>query len=111
MTLESSYQQCQDGFGAVMSNRLNDEGVAFTNAYLGGNKIKGTRIIFVNGDVDPWHALSVFNQSEFDPYQPAVFIAGTAHCRNMYAPSANDPAPLVAARGEINGFLESFLAM
>ena len=43
--------RCQDGFGNVMSNQLNDAGVAFSNAYLGGQGIKGTRIIFVNGDV------------------------------------------------------------
>jgi len=114
MTLESSYQQCQDGFGAVVSNALNDQGIAFTNAYLGGQGIKGSRIIFVNGDVDPWHSLSVFpgdNVTTLDPLQPTVFIPGGSHCSNMGTPSDNDPPALIAAHAEIDAFLASFLAM
>ena len=114
MTLESSYAQCQDGFGDVMSNQLNDAGVAFTNAYLGGQRIAGSRIIFVNGDVDPWHALSVYpgnNVTSFDPLQPTVFIPGGSHCSNMGTPSDSDPPALVAAHAEIDGFLSQFLAL
>jgi serine protease 16 len=110
MTLESSYKQCQDGFGAVISNEVNDYGVSQSNYLLGGNQIKGTRIIFANGDVDPWHYLSVYNQTNMDPRQPAVFIQGTAHCRNMYTPQPNDPLPLVSARGAINAYIAEFLA-
>jgi serine protease 16 len=114
MTLESSYQQCQDGFGAVVSNVLNDAGIAFTNAFMGGQRIKGSRIIFANGDVDPWHSLSVFpgnNVTTFDPLQPTVFIPGGSHCSNMGTPSDSDPPALIAAHAEIDGFLASFLAM
>jgi hypothetical protein len=110
MTLESSYKQCQDGFGDVISQDINDYGVAQSNYLYGGNQIKGTRIIFANGNVDPWHYLSVYNQSTMDPRQPAVFIDGTAHCRNMYTPSPNDPEPLVAARGAINAYIADFLS-
>jgi serine protease 16 len=110
MTLEGSYAQCQDGFGNIISNQLNDAGVAFTNAYLGGQGIKGTRIVFVNGDVDPWHWLSVYNASTFDPMQPVVFIPGGSHCSNMGTPSDNDPPALIAAHAEIDGFIAQFLA-
>ena len=110
MTLEGSYAQCQDGFGNIISNQLNDAGVAFTNAYLGGQDIKGTRIVFVNGDVDPWHWLSVYNASTFDPNQPVVFIPGGSHCSNMGTPSDNDPPALIAAHAEIDGFIAQFLA-
>ena len=110
MTLESSYAQCQDGFGNEVTNQLNDAGVAFTNAYLGGQDIKGTRIIFVNGDVDPWHFLSVYNQTAIDPAQPAVLIPGGSHCSQMGTPSDSDPPALIAAHAEINAFLAQFLA-
>ncbi len=33
--------------------------VAYTNAYYGGNAPAGSRILFPNGNVDPWHGLGV----------------------------------------------------
>ena len=52
----------------------------FTNEMYGSNDPQGTRILFVNGDVDPWHALGVL--SNIGDKEPALFIRGTAHCRN-----------------------------
>ena len=109
MTLEGSYAQCQDGFGNQVTNQLNDAGVAFTNAYMGGQDIAGSRIVFANGDVDPWHWLSVYNVSTEDPQQPVVFIPGGSHCSNMGTPSDSDPPALIAAHAEINGFLNAFM--
>jgi serine protease 16 len=81
MTLDSNTQQCVDAFGPEVSRFLNTRTTRFTNAYMGGQAIASSRIIFVNGNVDPWHALSLWNSSS--PVQPSVFIDGTAHCRNM----------------------------
>lgn len=81
MTLDSNTQQCQDAFGPEVSRFLNMRTTRFTNAYMGGQAISSSRIVFVNGNVDPWHALSLYNSTQ--PEQPSVFIDGTAHCRNM----------------------------
>jgi len=67
-----------------------------------GNRFIGeANITFPNGNSDPWHALGVVNttdgfyQSCTDgPCTPQhlqtsdrlVFMDGTAHCRDMYAP-------------------------
>ena len=59
---------------------------------------------------DPWHFLSVYNASTFDPMQPSVFIPGGSHCSNMGTPSDSDPPALIAAHAEIDGFLAQFLA-
>ena len=53
----------------------------FTNDYYGANQPSGTRIVFVNGSVDPWHALSVLR--DLSKTETAIYIPGTAHCANM----------------------------
>lgn len=108
MTLDSNTQQCQDAFGEEVSRNLNVRTTRFTNAYTGGNQIASSRCIYANGDVDPWHALSVYNSTS--PQQPSVYIAGTAHCRNMYPARESDPEPLKQARIKINALLAGFMA-
>jgi hypothetical protein len=108
MTLDSNTQQCQDAFGEEISRSLNVRTTGFTNAYLGGVGIQSSRIVFCNGNVDPWAALSLYNSTS--PEQPSVFINGTAHCRNMYPSRDTDPEPLKEARIKINALLAGFMA-
>lgn len=73
--------------------------VAFENAYYGGDKPKGTKIVFVNGSIDPWHALSVLtNQSATEL---SIFIPGTSHCANMGSDQPSDPPALRQARQKV----------
>ncbi len=44
--------------------------------------MSGTNIVFPNGDIDPWHALSVLQN--LSPSVTAILIHGTAHCADMY---------------------------
>ncbi len=60
----------------------------------------GTNIVFPNGSIDPWHALSITTQQEGSSVK-ALFINGTAHCANMYPPRASDPQELKEARMDI----------
>ena len=112
MTLDSNTQQCQDAFGPQISRALNADRTRLTNAYTGGARIATSNVIFVNGNIDPWHALSVYNSSKGTngPLVSSVFIQGTAHCRNMYASRDTDPQPLKDARVEINALLAEIMA-
>jgi hypothetical protein len=51
-------QQCTDIFGPKFTDNLLERGINFTNEYYGAEKFSGTRVLFVNGAIDPWHALS-----------------------------------------------------
>lgn len=83
------------------------DNVAFTNDYYGGNKPKGTRIVFVNGSIDPWHALSVLkDQSDSET---AIYIKGTAHCADMGTSKSNDTQPLKDARQMISQQIGTWL--
>lgn len=73
------------------------------NQMYGDVHIEGTNIIFPAGTIDPWHALGVtnytapLNQASENP----LYILGTAHCNDLYAPANSDPASLVYARSVI----------
>lgn len=76
------------------------QGVAFTNSDYGGKTPNGSKIVFVNGSIDPWHALSVL--TDLSTSEVAIFIPGTSHCANMYSYSPEDPPALTAARKEVS---------
>lgn len=83
------------------------EKVAFTNAYYGGKTPKGSKIVFVNGSIDPWHALSVLtNQTATEV---AIFINGTSHCANMLPDSPDDLPALREARKQVAAIIGEWL--
>lgn len=71
--LSFSLQQCEDIYGISGPN------VNWTNSMYGGQKIKGMNIVFTNGDIDPWHALSVLPGMEPSVSVEAILVHGTAH--------------------------------
>lgn len=82
--------------------------VRFTNDYYGSNNTQQSKIIFVNGSIDPWHWLSILkNEPVFDIY--GVYIEGTAHCANMLPEEESDPVALKMARKEISSLVSKFL--
>ena len=78
-----------------------------TNKFYGGRNVTGTNIVFPNGSIDPWHALSILE--DIGSSVKAVFITGTAHCANMYPPRDADLAALTSARAEITNIIGTWL--
>ena len=113
MTLDSSFQQCVDGFDVRMSKDVNVAAVNATNAYMGAKRIvNGTsRVLFVNGGVDPWHTLSVNIPDVTTPANAAVFMPASSHCRAMSSSNADDPAEVKAARAASAAVLADWLAI
>ncbi|KAL9952175.1 hypothetical protein ACROYT_G039390 [Oculina patagonica] len=73
--------------------------VAFTNAYYGGDRPKGSRIVFVNGSIDPWHALSVLTNQGTS--ELSIYIPGTSHCADMNSDQPSDRPALHQARQKV----------
>lgn len=48
--------------------------VAWTNANYGAKNIEVSRVVFVHGSVDPWHALGIIKTQDNDA--PAIYIEG-----------------------------------
>lgn len=86
--------------------------VVSTNINYGGLDIGGSDITFPSGNVDPWHVLAVQNTTSLAHAQRAkrVFIHGTAHCADMYAPKANDSSAMQWAHREISTSIASYLS-
>ena len=59
--LNFSVQQCQDIFGPKFDQSAIEEGIKWTEIYYGGRNISEDtkNIVFPNGSIDPWHALSI----------------------------------------------------
>uniref|UniRef100_UPI00398E61FE thymus-specific serine protease n=1 Tax=Pristiophorus japonicus TaxID=55135 RepID=UPI00398E61FE len=93
--LSYKLQQCMDLFGPAFNDTVVADAVQHTNENYGGINIKGSRIIFPNGSMDPWHILGVTKNHK------AIYIQGTAHCADMYPENQNDLPQLKQARKEI----------
>jgi hypothetical protein len=49
-------------------------GVKRTNTMYGGLQLQATRVVFVHGSIDPWHALGITRTIKQD--SPAIYIRG-----------------------------------
>jgi hypothetical protein len=69
-----------------------------------------SRILWVNGGVDPWHFLSLLPQENQNPANAAIVIPSGAHCRAMQPSRDSDPADVKAARLAAAAVLDGWLA-
>lgn len=97
---------CTEVFG-IKSEDVSSA-VDHTNTFYGGRNVTGTNIVFPNGSIDPWHALSIVQ--DIGSTVKALLIHGTAHCANMYPPRDSDPEELTEARTTISKLLGQWLA-
>lgn len=85
---------------------------SWVNQKYGEVLIAGTNIALVSGTIDPWHALGVTNATASllpQPTEHSVFIQGTAHCNDLYAPASSDPQSLTNAREQIADLVSQWL--
>jgi hypothetical protein len=101
-------KQCKDIFGDAFTEALLDDSVKNTNINYGGYDYEGSRVVFVNGQIDPWHALG-FTAQPPNSNTNTIFIKGTAHCSDMYPSGENDLPELVQAREKITNLLNAWL--
>ena len=78
-----STQQCADIYGSSFSEASIQSSVDWSNAYYGGYNISESRVVFVNGDIDPWHALGI--TWDLNAQSPAILIKGEYTRRSLSA--------------------------
>ncbi|XP_022106762.1 thymus-specific serine protease-like isoform X1 [Acanthaster planci] len=83
------------------------EQVNFTNAYYGADHPRGSRVVFVDGTIDPWHALSVLTNLPED--LKSIFMKGTSHCADMAPYNPDDTPALKAGRLAIEKVVSDWL--
>lgn len=103
LTLKYSQDICNDAFGISVDPQTN-----YMNARYGGLTIGGKRIFFTNGNIDPWHSLSVITKLK-DPSNPVIFMKGTSHCADSNPAHKDDPVDLKDARVTIQNVLDQWV--
>ncbi|XP_033217325.1 putative serine protease K12H4.7 [Belonocnema kinseyi] len=103
LTIEYFNQLCGDVFGEGYDKILLDKGVRRTNVMYGGKLPDVKNVLFVNGNIDPWHALSVLN--DLNESSPSILIDGSSHCMDLQNDNPNDVPELTKARIKIRNII------
>lgn len=108
LNLDFYRKMCSVAFNGWKS----DPQVGWINQMYGDIHIDGTNIVFPSGTIDPWHALGVSNTTAALPEESErkIYIEGTAHCNDLYAPANSDPQSLTDARQIIANQVKAWLA-
>ncbi len=96
VTLESSLKYCQSEYG--LSNASVAANVAYSDVYYGADHPAGDRVFWVNGQIDPWGALSVLKPSDGFP---TLMVQGASHHAWTHPFNKDDSIYLTAAREAI----------
>mmetsp|Transcript_14044 Transcript_14044/g.32560 ORF Transcript_14044/g.32560 Transcript_14044/m.32560 type:complete len:537 (+) Transcript_14044:31-1641(+) len=105
-TLGSYYALCSLAFG--INGTTTEARVAATNQEFGGLEPGASRILFVNGDIDPWHALSPLTPR---PGLPAFVVRGASHHFWTHPARPTDSPEVVMARKRIAMAVDRWLSM
>ncbi|XP_064138175.1 thymus-specific serine protease [Loxodonta africana] len=105
--LPSQLGLCEQVFGLSASSVA--QAIAQTNSYYGGQTPRATQVLFVNGDADPWHVLSV--TQSLGPFESAVLIPNASHCLDMATERPSDSPSLRLARQKIFQQLQTWLTL
>ncbi|TKC33958.1 hypothetical protein EI555_011267 [Monodon monoceros] len=92
--LPSQLELCEQVFGFSAASIA--QAVSQTNSYYGGQTPGATQVLFVNGDVDPWHVLSI--TQPLGPSESALLIPNASHCLDMAPERPSDSPSLRLAR-------------
>jgi len=106
VTLDAMDSFCKDEFGieqAQIAASIDD-----TNAFYGGDKPSGSCVLYPNGEVDPWHSLSVLSPPGNGI--EVLMVPGASHHAWTHPSDPSDQPSVVAARATIRQTVTTFLA-
>jgi serine protease 16 len=96
-TLSVDYDICLQAFG--VTKQQVDYQIQHTNTVYGGSNIQGTRIMFPNGQIDPWQANGVLTPP--NAQEPTLLVEGASHHFWTHPSLPTDPPAVRNARTKI----------
>ena len=105
--LSASLEDCRIAFGDDARDGVM-RAIEATNEAFGGVTPAATRLLFVNGEIDPWRAASVTNSPSSGI--EVLFVPGASHHAWTHPERANDSHALIAARQSIHATVTRWLA-
>merc|ERR1711871_991030 len=103
--VESNFELCAAIYDDGSHQSMQEQGkrttkaIAFSNLWSGADKPAGSRVLYVNGEVDPWHANSVLTAPSVD--EPILMVPGASHHFWTHQPQPTDEQPILDARKSI----------
>lgn len=94
-----------DTFGPTFNRTFIERAIESTNGNYGGWNVSLSKVLFVNGQLDPWHALSV--TQTLSPTVQAILIPEATHCADYGLPYTE---AIEAAQKKIAAVIGQFLA-
>ena len=73
-TLQVDYDICESAFG-ISSDEVQAQ-IAYTRSLYGAENIQGSRIMYPNGQIDPWSALGILKTPAGSSEQPTLWVEG-----------------------------------
>ncbi|XP_041975520.1 putative serine protease K12H4.7 [Aricia agestis] len=98
---------CEALFGAGFDEARVDAGVEAANALYGGRAPNVSRVVFSNGDMDPWSSLGVLEDVSYEA--PAVLVPRASHCRDLFSDGPVDHEELKQARMHIKYLIKTWI--
>ncbi|KAL7564466.1 hypothetical protein ACA910_001560 [Epithemia clementina (nom. ined.)] len=102
-SVQQDLEVCRVAFGGL-TPRVVSQAIQETLEYYGGWNLSATRILSINGQVDPWSELAIRpkrhggNHSATQDAMPAVMVPGASHHFWTHASKTTDSKAVVAAR-------------
>jgi len=96
-TVDVDFDICHAAFGIDSATIVNQ--IENTLSIYGGRKIQSSRILFTNGEIDPWHANSVLTSP--NAFEPTIWVTGASHHFWTHPSLPTDQPSVVEARQKI----------
>nr|XP_004930258.2 putative serine protease K12H4.7 [Bombyx mori] len=109
ISMDLFYKMCTKTFGPNFDEKRIEAGVMETNMMYGGLTPNVTKVVFVNGDLDPYHRLSILEDLSYEA--PAKVIPRTSHCRDLFSNRSGDPEELIEARYYIKYLIKKWIGL
>lgn len=104
--VSSYYSLCDMAFEITAAEV--EEKVQNSNLQYGGDHPNGTRIMFVNGEIDPWHAASVLDATNMSDVS-VLLVKGASHHTWTHPTKSTDQQSVVDARAAIRKQIAQWL--
>ena len=96
---------CEQDYGISQSEIAAN--INKTNAFYGGTNPNSTCILYPNGEVDPWHSLSILESPGHGI--DVLMVPGASHHAWTHPSAPDDQPSVVAARTKIRASVTGFL--
>ncbi|CAK1540256.1 unnamed protein product [Leptosia nina] len=109
LPLEYFIKTCVALYGPNFNEDKVDKAVAASNAFYGGLKPNVSRVVFSNGDADPWSTIGVLEDLTYQA--PAVVINRASHCADLFPQRADATEEIKQASREIKYLIKNWIGV